>query len=331
MKKTLFLILLLPFIAPAQTENPLPGQIGETNYFEFFSNYYLNLHHWLYSKGLQYNKTLSKDFDSIFKEIKIAPDESTKQNVMLAIKYYADSIVNRNLLFDPGLTDLKYSLEKIADLNSEELKSFSPYIINALQSADSFFRDNHWTEINAKNMTFMKANIELVKEIENDVVGDCAKYYHYKYDGKKFRVDLVDYATFFGAYTTTDPYINAVISSTDKRHEGTQGVEVIFHEVSHGMIDSVYALQEKICNGVKTPVDHNIWHSILFYSTGTFVKNALAMHGKEHEIYLYKNNLAGINPQFKKVIDSVTKYWKLYLDGKISMEKSIRLIVTATK
>lgn len=331
MKKLIFLaaICVLGNSAFAQTATG-DTKIAETKYIEFHSNYLMNLHHFLFNKAMHYSFVRNeeqKNFDSLFVNLKIPANPATKDELMLAVKFYADSLAKKNMLFDEGLTGFKYALEQSNSFDELKKKSKSSAIINAMQKADRLYRDNYWEQQQAANNSFITSWIGTIKKIEEEVITQCSKYYKYTFAGKKFRIDLTEYATFFGAYTTTEPYVSAVISSGDKRHQGTQGIEIIFHEVSHAMIDEVFRAQQKICTDKNIAFDHNVWHSILFYSTGTFVKNALAKEGLEHELYISKNKLASLNPTIKKQIDAITLSWQLYLDGKTDMQTALNAIL----
>lgn len=319
---------LLLFCFSIITNSFASAPVAETNYFEFRSSYILNLHHYLIKEGLRYNKTdsLNRSFESFFINTgKVTA--SAKQGIMNAVKYYADSVVKKNMLFDPELTSLKYALLSIDDVNEVPDNVISPAWIKAIKSADAYYKEGEWKNTNAQNLLFINSHLEQVKRIEKDVIRRCEDVYQYKYSGKKFRIELVDYATFFGAYTTNEPFVCAVISSTDKRHNAEQGTEVIFHEVSHSMIDSLFQKQQELCTASSLRMDHNVWHSILFYSTGTIVKDALAQIGVNHELYIYRNNLASLSPDFKKLIDKVSTQWPLYMNKEISMDEALKKIL----
>ncbi|MCD6067510.1 MAG: hypothetical protein K0S33_2336 [Bacteroidetes bacterium] len=337
MKTTILsIVLIIALSKPIQanaTKVPVGEKIDETTYFEFHSNYLMNLHHFLVKKGLQLSKTESdpiKQFDILFKDdVKTVLRPEVKAKVMQAIQFYADSISKSNLLFDPRLTELKYALEATTVLKDLKAKEPIKGTVDALEKASRFYAEFFWQEQDKKNRAYLGTILKQVKQIEKAVIDSSSKYYGYKHNGKKFRVDLVDYATFYGAYTTTEPYINAVISSTDKKHDGTQGVEIVFHEVSHGMIDNVFLAQEKLSKEMGKEFDHNVWHTILFYSAGTFVKNELAKQNTAHELYIYKNKLGSIAPSFQKTLDAVAIYWQSYLDGKTDMETAVKDILKA--
>ena len=335
MKKFTLFLLIFAFnnstFAGHKTIVPNSDKISETTYFDFRSNYVLNLHHFLLKKASTFGRMThesQKQFDSLFAEIKAPIDIKTKTAVMDAVKFYTDSLAKKNMLFDPEMTFLKYEMESSSSLEELATKNISKNILSALNNCSDFYSQHLWNEQDKLNREFIASRIDLIKKIEGEVIRNSSKYYLYKYNGTKFRIDLVDYATFFGAYTTTEPYISAVISSTYRSHSGTQGVEVIFHEVAHGMIDAIYNAQENACKDQNMEFDHNVWHTILFYSTGMFVKNELKKQNIDHEIYIYKNKLGDINPAVKKTIDAVAANWQMYLDEKATMNEAMTNILS---
>ncbi|MEP7265212.1 MAG: hypothetical protein ABI772_11975 [Bacteroidota bacterium] len=327
MKKTICYLLLFCF-SLITTGSFASAPDAETNYFEFRSSYLLNLHHYLIKEGIRYNKTDSsnRSFESFFIH-QGEVNSSSKSGIMSAVKYYGDSVVKKNMLFDPELNSLKYTLLTVEAVYEIPGNSISPLWLKALKSADAYYKDQEWKNTNAKNLLFINSHVEQVKKIEKEVIGRCEDVYQYKFTGKKFRIEIVDYATFFGAYTTNDPFVCSVISSTDKRHDAEQGTEVIFHEVSHSMIDSLFKMQQDLCKATSLRVDHNVWHTILFYSTGTIVKDALAGIGVKHELYIYRNDLGGLSPDFRNLIDKVSAQWPLYMNRKIPMEDVLKKIL----
>jgi hypothetical protein len=332
MKKYIFTIAFtLAAVATfSQSDSQTTTKIAETTYMELHSNYLVNLHHFIFNKAMHYRfykNENQKQFDKLFAEIKTKVEETTKREVMIAVKFYADSLSTKNMLFDEELTDFKISLQQSLTFDQLKIIAKSPQIVTAMQKADAFYQKYYWSEQDKKNRDFVLSKIKTIKSIESDVMANCSKYYQYDFDGKKFRIDLTDYATFFSAYTTTEPYVSAIISSTTQKHEGTQGIEVIFHEISHDMIDSVFIMQQKICTFRNLAFDHNVWHSILFYSTGMFVKTALAKLGVDHELYLIKNKITDFNPEVKKMMNTIIDYWQQYLDGKISMQSAMEHIL----
>jgi hypothetical protein len=329
-----FFVTLTSLTSYSQSVLQATDKIASTSYIEFYSNYLVNLHHFIFNKAMHYSfyrNENQKQFDTLFAEIKTHVDETTKKEVMSAVKFYADSLSKKNMLFDEELTKFKISLQQSLTFDQLKINAKSPQIVTAMQNADALYQKHYWSEQDKKNRNFVLTKIETIKIIETDVIANCSKYYQYKYNGKIFRIDLTDYATFFSAYTTTEPYLSATISSTTKKHEGTQGIEVIFHEISHDMIDSVFMMQQKICTNRDLAFDHNVWHSILFYATGTFVKNALAKVGVEHELYLLKNKIADFNPEVKKTMNTITDYWQQHLDCKISMQNAMEHILVKNK
>ncbi|MBK6446333.1 MAG: hypothetical protein IPF81_13860 [Bacteroidetes bacterium] len=335
MKKAILLFFCCSAIFLNSISAETGSKIAETHYFEFHSNYMLNLHHFLMQKGFKYKLASSeqeKTFDALFgTDASVSASETEKQNILKAVVFYANNQANRNMLFDPEMTELKYALEEMNSVDDLSASKIPAEVQTALKQADVYFQKNDWLAQDKRNRTFLLDKIETIRKIEEQTIAKCERVYQYKWNGKKFRIDLVDYATFFGAYTTTEPFVNAVISSSDKRHEGSQGIEVNFHEVSHAMSDGLFGAQMHFCDSMHLQMDHNVWHTLLFYTTGKIVQQQLASLGQEHELYLLKNKLAELNPNVRKVVDAVLKNGPALLDGKKNTQETVLAVLEESR
>jgi hypothetical protein len=72
---------------------------------------------------------------------------------------------------------------------------------------------------------------------------------------------------------------------------------------------------------------YNLWHAILFYTSGELTRRALARRGVSD----YQPNVLGMYSRgfggFKQPLET---HWQAYLDGKLSREEAIRRILTET-
>jgi len=78
-------------------------------------------------------------------------------------------------------------------------------------------------------------------------------------------------------------------------------------------------------------MDHNVWHTLLFYTTGKIVQQQLASLGQEHELYLLKNKLAELNPNVRKVVDAVLKNGPALLDGKKNTQETVLAVLEESR
>ena len=130
MKKAILLFFCSSAIFLNSISAETGSKIAETHYFEFHSNYMLNLHHFLMQKGFKYKLASSeqeKTFDALFgTDASVSASETEKQNILKAVVFYANNQANRNMLFDPEMTELKYALEEmnsVDDLSASKILS----------------------------------------------------------------------------------------------------------------------------------------------------------------------------------------------------------------
>lgn len=326
----LFLGCVLGCSSAGRLDEPACGPFAQTRYFEFHSSYLVNLHHCLFDKGVQWSRGQdepARSFEALFPGVRLSVDSAQRSAVLESIRFYGESLAQRNLLFDSELTAVKYALQAATDPDDVQARVASQELVAALRGADAFYREHLWPAHDAQNREFVEQRISTIRAIEERVVGDCSKAYQYEFDHRRYRIDLTDYATFFGAYTTNEPYVSATISSRNAMHAGTQGIEVVFHEVSHAMMDRLIGTQAALATELGKPLDHNVWHTILFVTTGNFVREALAERGIEHEIYIEEQALGSRVPGLRGIIDEIAAQWTPYLRGQTTMEQALREIL----
>ena len=175
-------------------------KIASTSYLEFYSNYLVNLHHLIFNKAMHYGfyrNENQKQFDTLFAEIKTQVDETTKKEVMSAVKFYADSLSIKDMLFDEELTKFKISVQQSLTFDQLKINAKSPQIVTAMQNADALYQKHYWSEQDKINRNFVLTKIETIKSIETDVMTNCSKYYQYNFYGKKFSLNVKKYLSTF--------------------------------------------------------------------------------------------------------------------------------------
>jgi hypothetical protein len=106
---------------------------------------------------------------------------------------------------------------------------------------------------------------------------------------------------------------------------------MLLHEPSHAIVGSTSgAIGDDLTRaskelGRKPP--HNLWHAILFYTSGELTRRALAERG----VADYRPYILGMYERgFRGYRQALETHWQAYLDGKISRNAAIRQIVTET-
>lgn len=252
-----------------------------TDYFEFHSNYWINLHHFLYQKasGSQLRK-LREDGNGFLDigEEEVYGRLSVAEQTMLAdaLTYYSDSLISKSLLFNLGkervwLQGLKAST-KIKDT------TFSKKYTDLLNQVSPVYHKHFWPLHTKQNRAVIQGQLDLIQTFEKVVIPKMEGFAMKKWPArKKVRVDITAYANYAGAYTAARPRFNIFVSSLDPNSEATSFVETILHEGSHLLFNYGGPFREGIsahfdAMQLEIPYPKHLWHAALFYLCGRSVQ-----------------------------------------------------------
>jgi hypothetical protein len=336
--------LSFAFTAQAQVPTPGRGSTAERNLgayrppkFEFHSNFWLNLHHFLYHQARlrqvsAEDVTNSPSQGGLALNIKAVKPEELSADEQApwkeALDYYAENLSSRDLLFNGDLVNINNRLaewEKQPDLSLSGLRAG---LIAAMQKAAPAYRAHWWAEHDRANRAWIAALEPRVARMGSEVGVRLAAAYQAQWPVEVTSVDVSYYANWAGAYTTDDP-LHITISSSDPRNQNEGALEILYHEASHGLTRHVRDAIARECRSRNKPIPRDLWHALLFYTTGEMVKRVLALQpGGAHDYvpYAYQNGLYARSwPQFQPLLE---RYWQPYLDGKIDFDAAISRMVS---
>jgi hypothetical protein len=301
--------------APPRTSQPL---------FSIHSGIWINLHHFLYYQGLlkahsggrSSRNTDPKDTAQLDN---LNPTE--RERWQKAIDYYAKNLVGKDLLFDTIMVNAKNYLEDQEgqpQLTGAALPAEWRNILNELKTS---YLQHFWAKQNAINQRWIQQTKPLLQKYSAALASELAKYYLSPWPKDSIRLDVTNYASWSAAYTSLYPN-RITISSADSANQGPAALEVVFHEASHIIIDS---LSNQIDTIAKR--DHRVlpntalWHALLFYTTGAIVKRTLGAYTP----YAYQNGLW--KRAWPMYIDALEKDWQPYLDDHASLETALTSLI----
>lgn len=329
--KNILIIILLFTAAGYSYSNQNNNDIAaSTKYFDFRSNYWLNLYHYLYqsarvSGGKSVESKLQKEF---WEKL----SENEKKDYQNYLEYFKTEIIDKDLRMDPLLFNLK---RNIINFNREDkiaINSISDTLVAVLNNFRNLFDKYLWEEINLQNIETINSNLELIKKHEEIIVKDLENYTGSTWQKENVRVDV----SYFSkenrgrntAYTTVNPEVHIVISSLMNNPPGNW-FELIFHEASHhlilgseGFISKQIEEAGKETN-IKPPGE--LWHAILFYISGRVVQNILAEENISYEIYMKRNKV------FADFYPFLEKYIEGYLNNKTDFKTCAKNILIEYK
>lgn len=140
-------------------------------------------------------------------------------------------------------------------------------------------------------------------------------------------VDVVRVGSREGAYTTVEPP-HVTISSGDPHNQGWAAAEIVYHEVSHLMVDGLSRDLDRAL-GRRRSEHAQLWHVVLFYLTGAVVRDALADRGVDYAPYLYATGLFDRAwPRYRDLVESV---WGPYVAGSVDRDRAVAQTAAAVE
>jgi hypothetical protein len=154
-----------------------------------------------------------------------------------------------------------------------------------------------------------------------------AKAYGGAWPKGEVRVDVAAHTNWAGAYTTGRFGTHIVLSSTDPGYQKLGGFEMLFHETSHSgsLIDPVHEGLRKAFgeHGMRPPRD--LWHVVLFYTSGEVVRRRLAEEGIEYQAYAEREGV--YDGRWRPLRPLLDGTWERYLAGEITREEAYAAMV----
>jgi hypothetical protein len=348
---TLALCLCVPTCTLAHpqssfTEAPLPV-------FELHSGFWINLHHTLYQEARQRKASAAREANAdknssqAIKTVPMAKAQLTAAEQKAwdeAVAYYAANYADKDLLFTTELIQLKDQLgdfEDCDELSGRKRKfcdaGLPANLTQVLEAAAPVYRAHPWPEHDRANRRWILQVAPLVREQGVGLSERLADIYQTRWPHEKIRVDVVAYANWAGAYTTVDP-LRVTISSLDPRNQGPQALEVLFHEGSHGIAGAVQAAIIRECRQRDKPIPRDLWHALVFYTTGEVIRTVLTSSSGSGEkgdgvprngysAYAVREGL--YQRGWKNYLELLQRFWQPYLDGKASFDDAIARMVSS--
>jgi hypothetical protein len=325
--------LLWPLCAAGQPQSDT--QYGPLPVFELHSGFWINLHHTLYQQAKQHRDARGNSFGAP------ATTRRSKSEQLAwdaAVSYYAANYADKDLLFSTELLLLKNQLgdfEGCDELSGTKRKTcdagLPAKLTQVLESAAPVYRAHEWPDHDRANRKWIAAVAPLVRERGLALAERLADIYQTRWPKDRIRVDVSAYANWAGAYTTLEP-LRVTISSTDTRNQGSAALEILFHEASHGIAEPVQLAINRECRQRDKPIPRDLWHALLFYTTGEVIKPVMAAQNggapdPEYTPYAVRERLyeRGWDDYLKLLI----RFWQPYLDGKSTFDDAIARMVSA--
>jgi hypothetical protein len=313
--------------------------------YEFHSGFWLNLHHTLYRIARSQRSSNSTANPGVV-NAGVANLSPAEQRVWsAAIAFYSKTYADKDLTISLEMILIKNQLgdfetcDDLAGLKKKSCDAGLPAkLTETLDAAAPVYRAHLWQEHDRANRRWISAVAPLVRRNGLDLAHRLAEIYQTNWPKERIRVDVTSYASSTGAYTTLEP-LRVTVSSIDARNQGAEALEVLFHEASHGIADSVQDAIFRECRQREKPIPRDLWHALLFYTTGEVVRPVALSAAEPADAPSSGATYSGYVPYavreglykrgWENYLRVLTQYWQPYLDGRVTFEDSIAHMVSA--
>jgi hypothetical protein len=305
------LFLLLSSVVAIATTRPA----AQSNaLFAFHSNPWLNLHHFARASARG-------------GPAPIGLSEEESRQWAAGVEFYKPYAA-RDLLRDEGMIDIKSALRGAEGKTSLDGITIDAGLKATLERLMPIYQKHWWPEHERGNRAWIAAVQPLLEQHGTALSQALTRTYGTRWPSNPVPVDLSITAGPSGAYTTGPP-THVTISSSESSLQGLAALEMLFHESSHGPVSDLFQRVRQAASEQKVSVPPQLWHAVLFYTTGELTTRELNAHGIAYTQYAGQDlytNLCGAGCREK-----IAEHWTPRLDGKRSVTDSLSALVASFK
>ncbi len=242
---------------------------------------------------------------------------------------YRDYLGKRSPIFDDELVRLNASLSAMdGDVTPG---SIPPAAGAALKEAMPLYRAAQWSLDDRANRFWIGQAEPMLKSAGEELAEAHTKAYGVPFP-RHILVDVTGFGWEFGAYTVGQgDSAHAVIASQDPGYQGYAALESLMHEPSHAIVEpnagAIGADLSRSSRELGLKPMANLWHAVLFYTSGELTRRALAARG----ILDYKPMIFGLyDGPYRGYRQALETHWQAWLDGRISREEAMRQVLKET-
>lgn len=272
--------------------------------FEFHNGFWVNLHQFLYHEA-----TASK------------PESPDSPEWLAAIEYYRREIVPQGEM-SPELTAVNNRLSAAGSTTQLPAAGLDPGLAATLAKAGPIYRRFWWPQHNRSNLAWIDDVQPLIAKYGAAIQRDIAAVYRVDWPVAPTSTDVSAFAGPNGAYTTTTPTGHITISSTDPGYQGVAALEMLFHEASHTLDETIDgALSSELKARNKLFRRRGFEHAIIFYTAGELARRYVA----GYEPFAVRHHI--LENGWPGSLTVLEKDWKPYLEGRTGLSAAVQAIV----
>ncbi|WP_445358951.1 hypothetical protein [Microbulbifer sp. ANSA005] len=324
MFRLLFLALVIFALScSVLAEMPVVNGVKNWHSVKFKNELLLNLHLYLYElardkdlhNDLKEGRTLSVEEQEIFD---------------LVIGEYRKYGAGKNIHIIRSNSEISDLTALLLSHHAVKQGSVENILYTHLNNLTTIYKAKLWPVHEARNLNWYQ-NLKSKLDVYGDrVSSSLEKLFDEKLVLDEHTVNIVYKPGMRQGATTSGRSFQTIINSTYSEYTDWYAFEMFFHEISHangvGRNSKLQRVINKEFSRLGLDNHKGIWHPIQFYTVGEIVKKVISEDDSEYVPYAEIRGLYSGHWDYKVLLD---KYWKPYLDGKVSMEVAISNIAVA--
>lgn len=329
--------LVLEPSAAAQSSAQTPSRCGQgtttvaaTSRFEFCSDPWINLHHFLYQWAREeagLNRGRSRVPVPERAELAALSDED-RSAWLQSVSVYRERLASKGH-FDPEMLAIK---EELLGLGGDPGARPSGRIAEAgeaLRNAMPVYLRRWWPRHDKANRAWTESVTTRLRTHEQRFVEMTIRVYGAVWPEERWRVDVSAYANWAAGYTTSDGHV--VIYSTDPRNQGLYALETVLHEIQHARVILGRTLTDlsRAFEAAGADPPGNLWHALIFATAGEFVRSAAASEGSPAYIPYWIKEGFGDRLGWGELMPAVNRHWLPVVRGETSREEAFAALARA--
>ena len=325
------MLLLAPQASRGQAAARTP--VLTTPHFAFYSDFDTNLNDALIAEGVARKGGKPELFHSGSEAAcfgKLPP--SARAAWEGAVGYYAE-IISPAQFGDRQQFLIRAQLAGIDEvLEDVEARQFVEIARSFRAAATPAYKACRWAAQDEKNRRWIEELKSRLAVDEPKIAPRLEQLYKMPWGGLPIPVDVVQTVDWSGANTILrDPAGGHILISIE--NQGPAALEVIFHEASHLFMGRGAPLRLALDEAAKRAdfrLPGDLWHVVLFYTTGEAVRGVLDGHGEHYTPMVYEifGRTGGTWGQYRKALEDT---WRPYVDGKRTLSEAAAGLIDALR
>jgi hypothetical protein len=254
-------VLAVAAALPSAQQKPL---------FSFHSNAWLNLHHYVRASARGGGGPA-------------ALSDEQQQRWQAGVAFYKP-YATRDVLRDDGMVAIASALRDAEGKTSLDGIAIEAPLKATLERLMPIYRTRGWPEHDRANREWIATVVPLVDRHGAAISHSLTRVYGTTWPAEPMHVDLSVVAGPVGAFSVNN---HITISSSDQSYRGYAGLEMVFHEGSHGLglFDAIIAPLNRIAADQKVALPPQLWHAVLFYTAGEITARELRARAIDYTPY----------------------------------------------